>query len=219
MSVAAVSSSTSTASTSTSSTSSSTISGTDFLQLLVTELENQNPLDPTDTNSFMTQLMSYANFSEQQSLNDQFSSLATSFNSMLSASAVGYLGQTVAAKSDTAVLSGGEATWGYKLTGDASNATITVKDSSGATVYSTTGETSSGTHSFTWDGTTNSGKQLADGGTYTISVSATDSSGTSVLDYTTTTGTVEGIDSSSGTTMLVVGGVEVALSDVVAVKS
>lgn len=218
MSIAAVSSAT--AATTTSSTaSSSTISSDDFLQLLVKELENQNPLDPTDTNSFMTQLMSYANFSSQQTLNSELTNLVSSFNGLMSSSAVSYMGHTVEAKGDTATLSNGQATWGYSLNSDAANVSIIIKDSNGATVWTGTGETTAGKHTLTWDGKTSDGTQLADGGQYTIEISATDSSGASVYGYTTTVGIVDGIDSSSSTTMLDLNGVEVSLADVVGIRS
>jgi flagellar basal-body rod modification protein FlgD len=219
MSVTAVSSSTTSASVSTATSTNSSISSTEFLQLLVEELENQSPLDPTDTSSFISQMMSYASFSQQSELNSQLASMVSSFNSLLTSNAVGYLGRTVEATGDTATLADGQASWGYSLSAEASDVTITVKDSSGDAVWSGTGETSSGKHTFTWDGTSSDGTQLADGDQYTIEISATDSSGTSVYGYTTTIGTVDGVDSSSGTTMLDINGVSVSLEDVLAVKS
>jgi flagellar basal-body rod modification protein FlgD len=219
MSVAAVASSTAATTTSTSSTSSSTLSSTDFLQLLVTELENQNPLDPTSTSDFMNQMVSYANFSQQQDMNAQLGTLLTSFNSLLSTNAVGYLGHTVEAKSDTATLSSGQATWGYTLNSAASSVAITVKDSTGATVWTGSGDTAAGKNTFTWNGKTSNGTQLSDGGQYSIEITAKDASGNSVYGYTTTTGTVDGIDSSSGSTMLDINGVSVSLDDVIGIKS
>ena len=194
------------------------LSSDDFLQLLVTQLQNQNPLDPTDTNEFMNQLVSYASYSTQQEMNSSMSQLVTSMNSMLSSNGIGYIGQTVEAKGDTTTLQDGQAKWGYSLTSNASDVTITVKDQSGNTIYTADGETSSGSHTFNWDGTTNSGEKAADGN-YTISVSATNGSGSSVLDYTTVIGKVAGVDSTSGTTKLVVGDTTVDLTSVLSIKS
>jgi flagellar basal-body rod modification protein FlgD len=188
------------------------------MSLLVDELQNQDPLDPTDTNQFMTQLMSYASYDQQTSIDSDLSSLVSSFNSMLSSNALGYLGHTVEATGSTTSLSDGSASWGYSLASNASSVTLSVKDSSGDTVYTTTGDTSSGDHSFTWDGETTDGTQLTSGD-YTLSVAATDASGNAVSTSTTITGTVTGIDSSSGTTMLDIGDVSVPFSNVVAVTS
>ena len=223
MSVTSATSTASTASTTSSSSSStsstSSLSSQDFMTLLVSELQNQNPLDPTNTTDFVNQLTSYASYQQQTTLNTNLNSLATSFNSLLTLNATNYIGHTVEAKGDTATLSNGTATFGYSLTSAASDVTLTVKDSSGNTVWTGSGTTTSGKNSFTWDGTNSAGTQLTDGGQYTLSVAATDASGNSVYDYTTVSGKVTGIDSSSGTTDLTIGSSSVKASDVIAVTS
>jgi flagellar basal-body rod modification protein FlgD len=165
----------------------------------------------------MNQLVSYASYDQQQTMNSNLSQLVSSMNGLISANGIGYIGQTVEAKGDTTTLQNGSATWGYSLSGTAQSVNITVKDQSGNTVYSTTGDTSSGSHTFTWDGTTNSGG-TADDGDYTISVDATNASGSSVLNYTTVIGEVTGVDSTSGTTQLIIGDTTVDLSNVINVK-
>ena len=221
MSVSATTATATTASSSSSSSSSSTSSLTsqDFLKLLVSELQNQNPLEPTDTTNFVNQLTSYSNYEQTSTLNTNLNSLATSFNSLLTLSSTNYIGHTVEAKGDTTTLSNGQATFGYSLKSAAESVTLTVKDSSGSTVWSGSGTTSSGKNSFTWDGKDSNGTQLSDGGTYTISVAATNADGNSVLDYTTVSGKVTGVDSSSGTTELTIGSSSVKTSDIIAVTS
>jgi flagellar basal-body rod modification protein FlgD len=204
-------------SSSNSSSTSSTLSTDDFLQLLVTQLENQNPLDPENTTDFMNQLVSYASYSQQESTNNSMSQLVSSMNSLLASNGIGYIGQTIEAKGDTTTLQDGQATWGYSLTSDAQNVSISVQDQDGNTVWTGSGETSEGSHTFTWDGTTSSGSTAPDGD-YTISVSATNSDGTSVLDYTSVIGTVTGVDSSSGTPQLIVGDTTVDLSNVINIQ-
>ncbi|MBI1203231.1 MAG: flagellar biosynthesis protein FlgD [Rhodopseudomonas sp.] len=222
MTISSVSSAYTTASTSTTSSSASSVSSTlstsDFLTLIVSELQNQNPLDPTDTTQFMNQLVSYASYDQQQTMNTNLSALVTSMNSMLAGNGLGYIGQTVEAKGDTTTLQNGSASWGYSLSSEAASTTITVSDQDGNTVWTGSGETSSGSHTFTWDGTTSSGGTAPDGD-YTVSVAATNASGTSVLDYTTVIGKVTGIDNTSGTTQLVVGDTTVPLANVINVKS
>lgn len=222
MSVTATASTTTTSSGTTtlsSSSTSSSLTSSDFLTLLVTELQNQNPLDPTSTTDFISQLTSYANFDQQTTLNSNLSSLATSFNSLLTLNSSNYIGKTVTAKADSGTLENGSISFGYSLNSAASKVTLKVTDSSGNTVWTGSGTTSSGTNSFTWDGTTTSGTQLSDGGTYSLSVTATDSSGSSVYGYTTVSGTVTGVDSSSGTTMLKIGSTSVAASSIIGVSS
>lgn len=195
------------------------MSSTDFLNLLVSELQNQDPLNATSTTDFINQLTSYANFTEQQSTNASMTSLANSFSSLVTLNSVNYIGHTVEAKTDTSTLSNGSATFGYSLSSAASDVSISVKDSSGNTVYTGTGTGNAGSNSFTWDGKNSSGTQLTDGGQYTISVTATDSAGNSVLNYTTVTGTVTGIDTSTSTPSLIVNGVSVSASNIIGVTS
>ena len=221
MSVAATTASsiTSTAATSSSSSTTSSLTSSDFLNLLVNELQTQDPLDPTNSTDFINQLTSYANFDEQQTLNTNLSSLATSFNSLLTLNASNYIGKTVEAKADTATLQSGQASFGYSLNSAASSVTLTVTDSSGNAVWTGSGTTAAGSNSFNWDGKTTDGTQLSDGGQYSLSVTATDSSGNSVSGYTTVSGKVTGVDSSSGTPMLTVGGTSISTSSIIGVTS
>jgi flagellar basal-body rod modification protein FlgD len=202
-----------------SAASSAGISSTDFLTLLVDELQNQDPLDPTNTSDFVNQMSQYANFDQEQTLNTNLGNLLTSFNSLLTMNSINYLGHTVEVKGNTTTLENGQASFGYSLTAPASNVTLTIKDASGNTVWSGTGPAAAGMNSFTWNGTTNNGTQLPDGGQYTLSVAASDATGNSVYGYTTFTGKVDDVDNSSGTTMLDIDGVPVSVNNVVGVKS
>ena len=163
VSAAAASSATSSTSSVTSAVSSG-ISSNDFLSLLVSELQNQDPLNATSTTDFINQLTSYANFDQQQSINANMTSLASSFGSLVTLNSVNYIGHTVEAKSNTATLSNGSATYGYTLNSAAANVAISIQDSSGNTVWSGTGSGNAGANSFTWDGKNSSGTQLSDGG-------------------------------------------------------
>jgi flagellar basal-body rod modification protein FlgD len=195
------------------------MTSTDFLSLLISELQNQDPLNATSTTDLTNQLMQYSNYIGQQTTNDNLSSLASSFSSLVTLNSVNYIGHTVEAKTDTATLSNGSATFGYSLSSAASDVSISIKDSSGNTVWTGTGSGDAGSNTFTWDGKNSSGTQLADGGTYTISVTATNSAGNSVLNYTTVTGTVTGIDTSTSTPSLTVNGVSVSAANIIGVTS
>ena len=190
----------------------------DFLQLLVAQLQGQNPLDPTDTNEFMDQLMSYTGIEQQKAMSDQLSDMASSIGGLLSASAVGYIGHTVEAYGATTSLEDGKATWGYSLNADAADVQITIKDADGNTVWEGKGETEAGKHTFEWDGKATDGTQLSDG-EYTLEISATNASGDSVYGYTTIAGRVDGVDSTSGETLLTVGGVTVSFDSVIGVRA
>ncbi|ABD05475.1 Flagellar hook capping protein [Rhodopseudomonas palustris HaA2] len=220
MSVAATTATTTTAATvaSTASTTAS-LTSNEFMTLLITELQNQNPLEPTSTTDFVNQLTSYANYEQQQTLNANLTTLTTSLNSLLTLNSSNYIGQTVTAKADTGTLQDGQIAFGYSLDSAASSVTLTVKDSSGNAVWSGSGTTTSGTNSFTWDGKTTDGTQLSDGGQYTLEVSATDSTGQSVYGYTTVTGKVTGVDNSTGSPRLNIGNTSVSTDNVIGVTA
>jgi flagellar basal-body rod modification protein FlgD len=217
MSVSSISSSTIAVSTNAAASTQSTDT-TGFLNLLVAQLQGQNPLDPTDTGEFMDQVMSFAGIEQQQAMNDQLNEMASSINNLLSASAVSCIGRTVEAYGDTTSLEDGEATWGYSLNADAAEVGITVKDADGNIVWEGEGETGAGRHTFTWDGKTTSGTQLSDG-EYSIEISATDAGGDSVYGYTTIVGQVDGVDSTSGEVLLTVGGVTVSFESVIGIRA
>jgi flagellar basal-body rod modification protein FlgD len=218
MTVSATSSPTTT--TTSSSTSSRTnLSSADFLTLLVSELRNQDPMNATSVTDFINQMTSYANFTGQQSINSSLNSLAGSFSSLVTLNSVNYIGHTVEAVTDTALLSKGSATFGYSLSAAASNVSITIKDSAGDAVWTGSGTGNKGANTITWDGKGSDGKQLSDGGQYTIEIKATDAVGNSVLNYTTITGVVTGIDTSTSTPSLTVGGVSVSAANIIGVKS
>jgi flagellar basal-body rod modification protein FlgD len=201
------------------SSPSSGLSSQDFLSLLVSELQNQDPLNATSVTDFINQMTSYANFSQQQSINSSLNALAGAFSSLVTLNSVNYIGHKVEAKTDTAVLTSGSATYGYSLSATATDVSITIKDSAGATVFTGTGTGNSGDNTFTWDGKDSSGKQLPDGGKYTISVTATDAVGNSVFNYPTTIGVVTGIDTSTSIPSLTVNGIPVSASDIIGVMS
>lgn len=220
MSISTLNSYTSTTSTSTTTSedaSRTSIDSDEFLILMVEQLQNQNPTDPTDTSEYINQMVAYASYETQSDISDQLSSLTETLASYMNSNGLGYLGQTVEAIGNTTSLQDGEAEWSYTLDSEAESVTITILDEDGNTVYSETGETSEGSHSFTWDGVTSDGEQMEDGGQYTIQVDAVDSDGNEVSGYTTVIAEVTGIDTSGDDTVLGTGDSAVLLDNVLAV--
>ena len=202
-----------------SSLPSSTISSQDFLGLLVSELRNQDPMNATSVTDFINQMTAYTNFSQQQSINSNLNALAGAFSSLVTLNSVNYIGHVVEAKTDTAELMNGSATFGYSLSGAATDVSITIKNAAGKTVWTGTGSGQAGSNTFAWDGKDSDGNQLLDGGQYTIGVTATDAAGNSVFNYATITGTVTGLDTSTGAPSLTVNGVPVSVSNIIGVLS
>ena len=84
---------------------------TTFLQLLTTQLKNQNPLDPLDTNQFTQQLVQFAQVEQQMKSNDLLSGLVLLEKSSEATAALAYVGSTVVVDGSTAQLANGQAKW------------------------------------------------------------------------------------------------------------
>ena len=166
------------ASSSTSSTSTSGTSGTDlqntFLQLLVTQLQNQDPTNPMDSSQMTSQLAEINTVTGIQQLNTSLSSLSTQLSAGQNAQAALLIGSTVLAPgSSMAVSSGSAPQLGVTLPAAASDVKLTITNSAGQVVNTLDlGAQSAGTIPVTWNGTDTAGNTVADG-TYTVSASAT----------------------------------------------
>ena len=188
-----------------------------FITLLTSQLQHQDPLNPTDTDTFTQELIQLSGVEQQLQTNSTLSSMNTDLSTITQANGLGYVGKTVTASGSTSPLQSGEASWDYTLNSAASQVTLTVKDSNGNTVFSTSGNAASGEHSFSWNGTTSGGTTVSSGD-FTLSVAATDASGNSVDTTTNMVGQVTGVDTSSGTTQLEVGDIQVPIGNVTAIN-
>lgn len=215
----AVTNTTTTTSTSSTSSTARTSLATNFqtfLTLLTTQLQNQDPTSPMDTNQFTQQLVEYSQVEQQIDTNDKLDSLISLSGSQSTSLAMSYLGKKVTMSDGSGQLTSGKADWTYDLANAASATTLTVKDSSGNVVYSKTADASgdtSGTHDFSWDGTKTNGETASDG-LYTLTVSATASDGTAITTTVASSATVSGVDLSGSSAKLVIGSSEVAVSSV-----
>lgn len=203
------------ATTATSPTSSSAqISGNTFLQLLMTQLQNQNPLDPMNPTEFTQQLVSYSSLEQQIDANSKLDSLTSKLSSLAAQSSISYLGTTAELNSNIGALQSGAATWSYALPSDAHNVQLTVIDASGATIYSGSGETSTGTHTLALAATA-LGKSVADGSPLTLTVSAQDASGANLTATVHSFAVIDGLHSTTDGVNYESGALSFADSDIV----
>jgi flagellar basal-body rod modification protein FlgD len=177
---------------------------TTFLQLLTTQLKNQNPLDPLDTNQFTQQLVQFAQVEQQMKSNDQLTSLVSLEKSAQATTALAYVGANVVVDGATTNVSSGKGTWSFTVA-KPSTATVTIKDSTGATAYTGSFAVNPGNQDFTWDGKGNDGKQWPDGN-YTLSATALDASKQSVGISTEVTARVDSVDFTQSQPMLSING-------------
>jgi flagellar basal-body rod modification protein FlgD len=130
-----------------------------FLQLLTTQLKNQDPLSPMDTNTFTQQLVAMNGVQQQLQTNALLQTLVNASSG--AGPAVDLIGKQVQAASPTISFSGGQANWTYELDGNAASATLTVTDAANNVVWSQQApDLGEGQHAFTWNGQTLSGGQV-----------------------------------------------------------
>jgi flagellar basal-body rod modification protein FlgD len=184
-----------------------------FLTLLTTQLQNQDPTSPMDSNQFTQELVEFSQVEQQINTNSNLQTLINQGTSASGAYAMSYLGRNVTISNGQAALQNSSATWNYNLGAAAANTTLTVTDSTGRAVYSGAGSTTAGQNSFTWNGEDSNGNQLPDG-TYTLTVGATAQDGSAVTTSVTSNGVVNEVDMSSGTPMLMIGSMSVPLTSV-----
>jgi flagellar basal-body rod modification protein FlgD len=176
-----------------------------FLQLLVTQMQNQDPLNPMDNAQITSQLAQISTVDGITSLNTSMQQLITASNSNQTIAAAGMLGATVLVPGSAMNLASGNAIYGVNLAQAASNVQVTVKDSSGTTVSTINlGAQPAGVTSFNWNGAESNGG-TASSGSYTFSVAATQGT-TAVTATALSSGLVQGVvQGSGGTTLLNLG--------------
>jgi flagellar basal-body rod modification protein FlgD len=196
-----------------------------FIKMLTTQLQNQDPMQPMDTNQFTQQLVMYSQVEQQLSTNDKLDSLIGLQKTKGVQSALGYMGWEVSADTKDLALQNKQGIFNITLSKEASSVTIGIADSTGKTVrgLSLTGSEFAHdgklTQDIVWDGKDSNGNQLEDG-VYTISVTAKDASGATVKSTIRSYGTVTGVDvDSSGNTILKIGDLKISPDSVTSIRT
>ncbi|HLZ75834.1 flagellar hook assembly protein FlgD [Phenylobacterium sp.] len=189
-----------------------------FLTLLTTQLKNQDPTAPLDSNQFTQQLVQMTGVEQQLNTNSLLQQVVSNTSGGVSG-AVAMIGTDVKATSTTANLTNGQAQWVYNLPAGAADLKVQVLDSAGNVVAAQAPtDMSAGDHSFSWNGKNLAGSQLANGGTYTLQVTATDSTGASLATTSYVEGLVTGVVQNNGAASIIVNGSTVPVSSVISVN-
>jgi flagellar basal-body rod modification protein FlgD len=189
-----------------------------FLTLLVTQLRNQDPLNPLDNAQVTTQLAQISTVSGINKLNDTVAALATSFTAAQYLQAAGLVGREVVVAGDKLALSEGKGGFGMAIAKDADTVQVTIKDAAGVIVRTIDlGAQKSGIRTFEWDGKDATGKALPDG-EYRIAVTAT-AKGEPVATDPLTIAEVTGVAPTAMGTVLSLGTLgTVALTDILQIN-
>lgn len=179
----------------------------DFLTLLTTQLQNQDPTSPMDTAQFTNQLVGFSEVEQQLKSNADLDKLVTAATNNQTQLGLSYMGLDVSVQGnqfgfDPSTQSA--VTVGYTLPASAVSNKISVLDSNSNVVYTTTGSLNKGSNTFTWNGQETNGT-TAPAGNYTVQVSAMDANNTPIATTTLVPGQVTGMQTASdGTVQLVI---------------
>jgi flagellar basal-body rod modification protein FlgD len=184
----------------------------DFLKLLTTQLQHQDPTSPLDPNQFTQELVQFASVEQQINTNTSLSTMIKLQQTQQAASALTFLGATVAVSGATTQLANGNATWSYSVAQPAT-ATINISNASGQVVYSTGQSVQPGAQTFSWNGVDSQGNTWPSGD-YKISISAVGANNQNVPVTTGVQGIVTGVDVSKSPPTLTVGGQSYPLSQI-----
>jgi flagellar basal-body rod modification protein FlgD len=184
-----------------------------FLTLLTTQLQNQNPLDPLDTNQFTQQLVEFAGVQQQLNTNDSLATLVSLQQTAQSTQALGFVGKTAVVSGSTAALTDSTATWQLSVP-TASTVNITIASSTGQNVFSGSYAVNAGNNQpFTWNGQGSDGTQLPDGN-YTLTATGKNASGATVAITTAVEGVVNSVDLTQSPPLLSIGGQTYTVSQI-----
>lgn len=203
---------------STTNTNSSTKLGGDFnqfLRLLTTQLQNQDPLSPLDTAEFTNQLVQFSNVEQNIRSNDYLQKLLTLQSLNLTSVGLSYVGLSVQTPGNTFQFDGQHVSaLAYNMATAGAVGTFSIVNENGDVVYTQQPELSKGLHNFAWDGRDNEGEAVPPG-TYKMLVSAQDSDGESVSVTSLVPGTVSGVQTADdGEVMLMIDDKLIPVTDV-----
>jgi flagellar basal-body rod modification protein FlgD len=184
-----------------------------FLTLLTTQLKNQNPLSPLDTNQFTQQLVQFASVEQQLKTNTELATLVSLQQTAQATQALGFVGKTAVVDGSTAALTNGSATWKLGVPTN-SNVSISITNSTGQTVFTGSYAVNAGENqAFGWDGKGNDGTQWPDG-KYTLIATAADTAGNSVAVSTQIQGLVNSVDLTHSPPLLSINGQTYTVSQI-----
>lgn len=189
-----------------------------FMQLLVAQLHNQDPMDPLDARDFVTQLSQLTGVEELTKVGSRIQNLEVAMAGMANTQTSDLVGKQIEATGDTVLLSDlGGATSSAQLSGPAKSVTVEIQDASGQVVRTIKyGETPAGELPIEWDGNMEDGSR-APAGRYTVVVKAADQNGKPVDVSTEVSGVVSSVSYEHGYPELVVGDRRVALGNVTSI--
>ncbi len=186
-----------------------------FLTLLTTQLQNQDPLSPMDSTEFTNQLVQFAQVEQQINQNQKLDDLVALQLSSISSVALGYVGMDISYISSDMNYDGETPVdITYALASEAVTCKINVYNEDGVLVYTGDAPKNTGTNTVTWSGKKTNGEAVEEG-TYTVKIDALDKNNKTIENSTVVTGHVRGIETQNGVVYVLVGERAVMISSIV----
>lgn len=191
----------------------------DFLNLLVTQLQHQDPLNPAESTEFTSQLAQFSSLEQLNNINDNLKNMTLFQTSVTNSQAVSYIGKEITARGNSVQLQGAlPAQCHFELEANAALAVISVYNAAGGFVKSfETGPLDSGRQSAAWDGTDRNGSPVSEG-LYRFEVQAVDANNQSIGVTPLMSSVVTGVSFIDQTASLITGLETIAIDDVIAVS-
>ncbi|MBY6006468.1 flagellar hook assembly protein FlgD [Salipiger bermudensis] len=175
-----------------------------FITLLTAQIQNQNPLEPMDSTTFISQLAQLSQVEQSVAVNDNLEGISNQLSSMSAITGLNLIGRSVVAPTERISLNeAGAAVAGYRLAGEASAVSMSIVSADGTVLRSYSGLEggSDALHGVTWDGMDYEGLPLPEG-TYYMVLSATDAQGNTVPGQTYAASRVNSMTYEDGLAML-----------------
>ncbi|MGA9235245.1 MAG: flagellar hook assembly protein FlgD [Desulfobacterales bacterium] len=187
----------------------------DFLNLLVAQLQHQDPLNPLDSTDFTAQLAQFTSLEQLNNINTNLESLQSYQAAIKNAQAVDLIGKTVEASGNTVVLKeDSEASLGFDLTQDVQYLSANIYGPQGNFVRTIEGGSlPSGRHTLEWDGRDQEGNRLS-AGQYSYEILATDLDGEAATATPFISARVTGVNFDGQTPQLKAGDYSISVNDI-----
>lgn len=190
----------------------------DFLRILTTQLQNQDPLDPMDSTQFTNQLVMFSQVEQQLSTNSKLDNLLKLQNTNVVSNALGYVGKDVTFTGNEVYYEGSPLAVTYTMKGNAVKGDLRIVDETGNVIRTIGLGNLNGTQTATWNGKDDS-NQAVPNGVYTVRLDALDEAGAKVDSTMSVPGTVDGIETVDGAVQLqLTGNRTIPLTDILSIK-
>lgn len=177
-----------------------------FLILLTTQLQNQDPLDPMESNEFTNQLVQFSQVEQQILGNEKMDTLLQQTNANQMGQSLSYIGKSVYYKGDTVFYDNEPLKIGYAIDGDSKTAKMRILDQDGQTVRTMEIKAGNTSGSLVWDGKDDLGQDMPTGKIYSVRVDALSKTDTPLTSYTGVPADVTGVETMDGVLFLALNG-------------